>query len=156
MELGKYSVAIDLDMIQHPAVSKNLEHRMFIIGKEGLYGTARLIKAGSTAWREQQQNLEILKPITQEPELGTHIVKPTEVFEVTNSDGEFHCLIYDEILGPNMDYMTEIGGPEEGRLPAKLIHKFASETLQALVFLHSHNIPAGKFRLSVWQDCGLT
>jgi hypothetical protein len=105
--------------------------------------TARIIKADSDRWSEEKLNLKLLHSARLISGPADHVLVPVDSFQWADQEGEYHCLIYDELLGSDMDYMTSDGGPENLLLPANMIRKIALQTLEAISFMHGRGITCG-------------
>ena len=105
--------------------------------------TARTIAEPSECLTAEDSNLDTLRSIDLVKGPVPGVVVPFDSFKLADQDAEQRCLIYDELLGPDMAYMTEIGGPENYLFPASMIRKIAAQTLRGLSVLHARGITCG-------------
>lgn len=61
-----------------------------------------------------------------------HFLIPRSTF----SSGSSRVQVFSELLGPNVSFLSEVGGPEMSLLPATMIRQMAFQILQSLEALH--------------------
>ncbi|MCJ1379689.1 hypothetical protein MMC17_002791 [Xylographa soralifera] len=96
------------------------------------------------------QELKLLTSLNRAAGLHQHVLAPRETFLHTTQAGENLCLVYEDLFGPDLWYMSEVVGPESSLLPAAMIWKIAKQALESLAFLHRNGICHGNISLSSW------
>jgi hypothetical protein len=149
MELGKYTVLTSINTTGcFPDPADSLCFREYIVQDLSLDSPrcmfARLYDPGSRRWAAEEENLKLLDAagLTRGP--LPHVVVPFDRFTCAENGKNFQCLVYDELLGPNMVYMIEMNGPEDELWPKDMALKMASEILKGLAYIHAHGTTAGK------------
>ena len=96
----------------------------------------------TSALEETKNELEVLDSLKRVPEAENFIILPIETFQHKGPKGQYLCWVLD-MIGPDFQYITEYGGPEDNVFPASMVWKLAKEGLEALAFLHSQDICHG-------------
>lgn len=106
--------------------------------------TVRVLGKSATVGYAAQNNKSINARLQQLVDAHTHILLPINTFD---HNEEHLAFVFDELVGPDLYYLTQIGAQGCGQ-PANWIQKVFREALQALDILHSGNIVHGSQSMS--------
>ena len=87
--------------------------------------------------------LKLLRSLNQAAELHRYVLAPRETFLHITQESENLCVVYEDLFGPDLWFISEIVGPEWSLLPAEMIWKIARQALESLAFLHRHGVCHG-------------
>ena len=97
--------------------------------------TMKMLEARSPAAVEASQELDIL-PTLDRNSIHKYILAPQETFWQSHENQDYFCLVYNEMLGPDLWFMSEYVGPEV--YPASMVRKIARQALESLKFLNGN------------------
>ena len=103
----------------------------------------RIFQKGASTTSATTHELKLLRSLNRAADLHQYVLAPRQTFFHTTQEGKNLCLVYEDLFGPDLWFMSEVVGPEMGLLPAAMIWKIAKQALESLAFLHRHGICHG-------------
>ncbi|MCJ1357061.1 MAG: hypothetical protein MMC33_007057 [Icmadophila ericetorum] len=102
----------------------------------------RIHGAKTSALAELNNERSILEMLNRHPKASSHILIPLETFWIDGPSDRHLCWVL-ELLGPDIQFMADVCGPEDNLYPAAMVWKLTKQALESLSFLHSKDVCHG-------------
>ncbi|KAF2154831.1 hypothetical protein K461DRAFT_291740 [Myriangium duriaei CBS 260.36] len=141
---GRYKVLANISDIRDVSYIDEEELQTLVVQdtQSSKYATARLAKQDTRSYTRLNTHLEVLKRLGVQ---GPHeyVLAPIDTFEHTSAGAKYLAVVYEELLGPDLNALDSNGGDENNFHEPEVIRNVGSQTAHALDFLHKKNVAAG-------------
>lgn len=140
---GRYEVLASIPNLQDLSYITVNEHQTLVVRdtRDSRYRTIRLVKLGTRSHEKLVRHLDVLKRLDIH---GPHplLLAPVDSFETNGKGAKQLGVVYDELLGPDMDTMN--GHDPNNHHEPELVRHLGFRTALALQLLHVRGIIGGK------------